>query len=72
MQYKKIYKENILPSFIKLIDPNLEYYYQKYQKYKPYKIYNEKTQIDKKIAEIKNNIYKQVRDFREGFLLSNE
>ena len=39
VQYKKIYKENILPSFIKLIDPNLEYYYQKYQKYKPYKIY---------------------------------
>lgn len=44
--YVKIYKENILPSFIKLINPNLEYYYKKHEKYEDYKPYNVRTEIE--------------------------
>ena len=37
IEYVKIYKENILPNFIKFVNPNLTYSYEKHQKYKEYK-----------------------------------
>ena len=37
IEYVKIYKENILPNFIKFVNPNLTYSYEKYQKYNEYK-----------------------------------
>lgn len=45
-EYIRIYKENVLPRFIKLINPDLTYDYKKYQKYEDYKSPNEKTEIE--------------------------
>lgn len=45
-EYIRIYKENVLPRFIQLINPNLKYDYKKYQKYEDYKLVDEKTEIE--------------------------
>ena len=54
IEYIKIYKENILPNFVKFVNPNLTYSYQKHQKYKDYKgykTYEEKEEIEKEYID---------------------
>ncbi len=54
IEYTKIYKEKILPQFIKFVNPNLTYNYKKYQKYKDYKsreFYTQKVGVEKEYAD---------------------